>query len=79
MILPETLESYDHEVIGEAIYFPDMSNNVYHNCAGISSSTIRRFGQSQLHALHETVEDSHALRFGSAAHALIVEGESVFN
>ena len=79
MILPETLESYDHEVIGEAIYFPDMSNNVYHNCAGISSSTIRRFGQSQLHALHETVEASHALRFGSAAHALIVEGESVFN
>ena len=25
------------------------------------------------------MEDSHALRFGSAAHALIVEGESVFN
>ena len=25
------------------------------------------------------MEDSHALRFGSAAHALIVEGERTFN
>ena len=78
MRLPETLESYDHLVLGDAIYFPDMSNNIYHNCAG-KSSNGRRFGQSQLHALNESVEDTHALRFGSAAHALIVEGESVFN
>jgi len=77
--IPETLEHHDHEVVGDAIYFPDLSNQIYHNCPGISSSTIRRFGQSQLHALNEEVLDSSALRFGSAAHALIVEGESTFN
>ena len=77
--LPEILEGYEHVIIGDTYYFPDMPNNVYHNTPGISSSTIRRFGQSQAHALQEEMEDSHALRFGSAAHALIVEGEDVFN
>ena len=77
--LPETLEQEKHEVFGDAIYFPNMEHNFYHMSPGVSSSTIRRFGQSQLHALHETIEDSHALRFGTAAHALIVEGEKVFN
>ncbi len=77
--LPEILEGYEHVIIGDTYYFPDMPNNVYHNTPGISSSTIRRFGQSQVHALQEEMEDSHALRFGSAAHALIVEGEDVFN
>ena len=77
--LPEILKEYDHVVIGDTYYIPDMPNDVYHNAPGISSSTIRRFGQSQVHAMNEQIEDSHALRFGSAAHALIVEGESVFN
>jgi hypothetical protein len=77
--LPETLEQEDHEVIGEAIYFPNMEHNFYHMSPGVSSSTIRRFGQSQLHALNEEIEDSHALRFGTAAHSLIVEGEQSFN
>ena len=77
--IPETLEHHNMEVLGDAIYFPDMSNQIYHNCPGISSSVIRRFGQSQLHALQEEVADSSALRFGSAAHALIVEGEAIFN
>ena len=79
MKLPETLEGHDHVVVGNACYFPDMSNQIYHNSPGISSSTIRRCGVSQLHALEEEMEDSHALRFGSAAHALIVEGERTFN
>ena len=77
--LPDTLKELDHVVLGDTYYFPDMPNDFYHNSPGISSSTIRRFGQSQVHALQEEMEDSHALRFGSAAHALIVEGESVFN
>ena len=77
--LPEILSEYEHTILGDTYYFPDMPNNVYHTSPGISSSTIRRFGQSQLHALQEQMEDSHALRFGSAAHALLVEGEDVFN
>tara|TARA_R100000388_G_scaffold90593_1_gene72033 strand:+ start:680 stop:1543 length:864 start_codon:yes stop_codon:yes gene_type:complete len=77
--LPEILAEHEHVILGDTYYFPDMPNNVYHNSPGISSSVIRRFGQSQVHALQEEMEDSHALRFGSAAHALIVEGESVFN
>lgn len=79
MILPETLESHDHLVLGNAIYFPDISNQIYHDGPGLSSSTIRRFGVSQLHAFEEELESTPALRFGSAAHTLIVEGESQFN
>ena len=77
--LPELLEQEEHKEVGDAIYFPNMEHNFYHMSPGVSSSTIRRFGQSQLHALHETIEDSHALRFGTAAHALVVEGEKEFN
>lgn len=77
--LPETLEGEEHVIIGDAYYFPNMAHDFYHMSPGVSSSTIRRFGQSQLHALEETVEDSHALRFGTAAHAYIVEGEKEFN
>jgi hypothetical protein len=77
--LPETLEQENYKEVGDAIYFPNMEHNFYHMSPGVSSSTIRRFGQSQLHALHETIEDSHALRFGTAAHALVVEGEKAFN
>jgi|TARA_B100001939_G_scaffold339544_1_gene346469 hypothetical protein len=76
--LPESLAKYDHHVIGEAIYFPNISNHEYHNSAGISSSTIRKFGVSELHAVKEEIEHTPALRFGSAAHSYIVEGESAF-
>lgn len=77
--LPELLEDHNYVVLGDALYFEDMDHNFYHRCPGLSSSTIRRFMQSQLHALEETVQDSPALRFGSAAHSLIVEGEDAFN
>ena len=77
--LPQSLKEHKHIRVGDAYYFPNMPNNVYHNTVGISSSTIRKFGKSQIHALKEEMEDSHALRFGSAAHAMIVEGEDVFN
>jgi hypothetical protein len=77
--LPEMLESEKHVVIGDAFYFPNMAHDFYHMSPGVSSSTIRRFGQSQLHALEEEIEESHALRFGTAAHAYIVEGENEFN
>ncbi len=76
--LPEFLETKEYLVIGEAFYFPDMSNDDYHSGPGHSSSTVRRFMQSEVHALEEEVKDSPALRFGTAAHAYIVEGENAF-
>ena len=77
--LPEILQDRDSVVLGDAYYLEDMPNDLYHNCPGLSSSTARRFAQSQEHALHEEMLESAALRFGTAAHALIVEGEDAFN
>ena len=76
--LPEILENEEHMVLGDAIYFPDMEHNFYHEVPGISSSNIRRFGQSQLHAFEEENETTPAMKFGTAAHSLIVEGEEAF-
>ena len=76
--LPDMLEDYPHKKIGDAFYFPNLDNQAYHNGPGISSSNIRRFSQSQLHALEEVIEPTPAMNFGSAAHSLIVEGEGAF-
>ena len=76
--LPDMLEDLPHKKVGDAYYFPNMSNSFYHNGPGISSSHIRRFSQSQLHALEEVIEQTTAMNFGSAAHSLIVEGEGAF-
>ena len=76
--LPDMLEDLPHKKVGDAYYFPNMSNSFYHNGPGISSSHIRRFSQSQLHALEEVIEQTPAMNFGSAAHSLIVEGEGAF-
>tara|TARA_R110002049_G_scaffold225849_1_gene397808 strand:+ start:240 stop:1124 length:885 start_codon:yes stop_codon:yes gene_type:complete len=78
MKVPDMLEDYPHRQIGDALYFPHLSNATYHNSPGISSSTIRRFSQSQLHALEEVIETTPAMNFGSAAHSLVVEGEGAF-
>ena len=72
------LENFEHVIIGDVAYFPNLDNNTYHNGPGISSSNIRRFSQSQLHALEEVIEQTPAMMFGSAAHSLIVEGEAAF-
>jgi len=77
--LPDSLKSHQHVAIGDTIYFPDMDNAYYHQSPGVSSSTLRRFRQSQLHAMQEVVEPTPAMQFGSAAHSLIVEGENAFN
>lgn len=77
--LPESLNKYDHHAVQDAIYFPSISNHEYHNSAGVSSSTIRKFAVSELHAVKEEVEQTPALRFGSAAHSYIVEGEKAFS
>lgn len=76
--LPEILENQEHVILGDAVYFPDMEHNFYHEAPGISSSNIRRFGQSQLHAFEEEHETTPAMKFGTAAHSLIVEGEEAF-
>ena len=78
MKIPDMLENFEHVIIGDVAYFPNLDNNTYHNGPGISSSNIRRFSQSQLHALEEVVEQTPAMMFGSAAHSLIVEGEAAF-
>ena len=78
MKIPDMLENFEHVIIGDVAYFPNLDNNTYHNGPGISSSNIRRFSQSQLHALEEVIEQTPALNFGSAAHSLVVEGEGAF-
>ena len=77
--LPDSLKDHQHVAIGDTIYFPGMDNAYYHQSPGVSSSTLRRFRQSQLHAMQEVVEPTPAMQFGSAAHSLIVEGENAFN
>ena len=77
--LPDSLKDHQHVAIGDTIYFPDMDNAYYHQSPGVSSSTLRRFRQSQLHAMQEVVEPTTAMQIGSAAHSLIVEGENAFN
>tara|TARA_R100000935_G_scaffold24858_1_gene44487 strand:+ start:2502 stop:3389 length:888 start_codon:yes stop_codon:yes gene_type:complete len=76
--LPEQLQMIEHVVVGDAYYFPNLSNAYYHKSPGLSSSNIRRFSQSQLHSLEEVIETTPAMNFGSAAHSLVVEGESAF-
>jgi hypothetical protein len=73
-----TLEDYLNKQIGDALYFPNLDNQVYHNGPGISSSKIKRFSQSQLHALEEVTEITPSINFEFAAHALLVEGEGSF-
>ena len=77
--IPE-LEAYESVERGDALVFTDIPNEVYHSEVGVSSSYVRKFGESQLHAieLEEQVTTS-AMQFGSAAHALLVEGEEEFN
>ena len=76
--LPEILQDHESMELGNAVYFPDLEHNFYHQVPGVSSSNIRRFGQSQLHAMEEVNETTSAMRFGTAAHSLIVEGEEAF-
>ena len=47
------LEKYDFKKVGNAIIVKDLPNDVYHAGLGISSSSIRRFGESQLHAVEQ--------------------------
>ena len=75
----ESLKNFASEQRGQALIYKDIPNEDYHACVGISSSYIRRFGQSQLHAIEHKQESSPNLKFGTAAHALIVEGQEAFD
>ena len=75
----ESLKSFASEQRGQALIYKDIPNEDYHAGVGISSSYIRRFGQSQLHAIEHKQESTPNLKFGTAAHALIVEGQEAFD
>ena len=75
----ESLKNFASEQRGQALIYKDIPNEDYHPGVGISSSYLRRFGQSQLHAIEHKQESSPNLKFGTAAHALIVEGQEAFD
>lgn len=73
------LEAYECEARADALIYADIPNELYHSEVGISSSTLRKFGHSQLHAINEEQKTTDAMNFGTAAHYMLVEGEVVFN
>lgn len=75
----ESLKNFASEQRGQALIYKDIPNENYHAGVGISSSYIRRFGQSQLHAIEHKQESSPNLKFGTASHALLVEGQEAFD
>jgi len=75
----ESLKNFVSEQRGQALIYKDIPNEDYHAGVGISSSYIRRFGESQLHAIEHKQESTPTLKFGTAAHALIVEGREAFD
>lgn len=75
----ESLKNFASEQRGQALIYKHIPNEDYHAGVGISSSYIRRFGQSQLHAIEHKQESTPNLKFGTAAHALIVEGQEAFD
>ena len=75
----EELKEYQSEQRGKAWVFKDIPNKDYHAGVGVSSSFIRKFGESQLHALEHQQETTPAMRFGTAAHSLLVEGQEAFD
>jgi hypothetical protein len=75
----EELKEFESEQKGDTLVFSNVPNPVYHAGVGVSSSKIRAFGKSQLHAVERVQEPPPAMNFGTAAHALRVEGEEAFN
>lgn len=75
----ESLKNFESKQKGQALIYKDIPNEDYHAGVGISSSYIRRFGQSQLHAVNHKSESTPALKFGTAAHSLLVEGKEAFD
>ena len=75
----ESLKNFESKQKGQALIYKDLPNEDYHASVGISSSYVRRFGQSQLHAINYTSESTPALKFGTAAHSLLVEGQEAFD
>lgn len=75
----EELQEYSPQQRGKAWVCKDIPNKDYHKGVGISSSYIRRFGESQLHAVEHQQETTPAMRFGTASHSLLVEGQEAFD
>ena len=62
----DELNTYESEQRGEALIFADIPNEAYHAGVGISSSAIRRFGESQLHAIEHVQETTPAMNLKSS-------------
>lgn len=75
----EELKEYQSQQRGKAWVFKNIPNKDYHAGVGVSSSFIRRFGESQLHAIEHQQETTSAMKFGTAAHSLLVEGQEAFD
>ena len=75
----EEFKEYKPKQRGKAWVCDDIPNKEYHKGVGVSSSFIRKFGESQLHALEHQQETTPAMRFGTAAHSLLVEGQEAFD
>ena len=75
----EELKQYQPKQRGKAWVCDDIPNKDYHKGIGISSSFIRRFGESQLHAIEHKQKTTPAMEFGTAAHSLLVEGQEAFD
>lgn len=78
MNMIDELKEYNFTKQGDAFVYSDVPNAVYHDGPGISSSFVRAFGKSQIHAIQKEQKTTPPMNFGTAAHSYIVEGESAF-
>ena len=74
LITISELEEYNPTEKGDAIIIREIPNDVYHSDVGISSSFVRQFADSQVHAIEVEQETTPAMNFGTAAHYMLVEG-----
>ena len=68
--IPE-LEQYNPIPKGEAIIIREIPNEVYHSDVGISSSFVRKFADSQVHAVESQEQEttpSDELRYCRSLH-----------
>jgi len=78
MSMIDELKEYNFTEQGDALVYSDVPNAVYHDGPGISSSFVRAFGKSQVHATQQEQKTTPPMNFGTAAHSYVVEGDKAF-